>query len=252
MRVAAIYDIHGNLPALEAVLQEISQAEVDLIVVGGDVVAGPMPRETLERLLGLNTPVRFIQGNADRQVVEQMTGVEVRTLPAEIAEGVRWVAQQLEPTHAQILADWPKTLSLELEGLGTVLFCHATPRDDTEIFTRLTPEEILSPVFGDVKASLVVCGHTHMQFDRRIGDLRVVNSGSVGMPYGEPGAYWLLVGPDVAFQQTSYNCVKAAERVQATSYPQAEDFARKNVLRTPTEEEALSVFEPLALGGNKV
>lgn len=252
MRVAAVYDIHGNLPALEAVLQKISQVKVDLIVVGGDVVAGPMPRETLERLLGLNVPVRFIQGNADRQVVEQMTAEEVSTLPEEIAEVVRWVAQQLEADHAQMLAGWPKTLSLEVDGLGTVLFCHATPRNDTEIFTRLTPEESLLPVFAEVEASLVVCGHTHMQFDRRIGGLRVVNAGSVGMPYGEPGTSWLLLGPSVDFRHTSYDRVQAAERVRATSYPQAEGFALENVLRTPTEEEALGVFEPTALGGDEL
>jgi putative phosphoesterase len=252
MRVAALYDIHGNLPALEAVLQEITHAEVDLIVVGGDVVAGPMPRETLERLLGLHVPVRFIQGNADREVVEQMKGAKVGALPERIAEVVRWVGQQLEPDHAQLLADWPQTLSLEVEGLGTVLFCHATPRTDTEIFTRLTLEERLLPVFAEVEASLIVCGHTHMQFDRRIGGLRVINAGSVGMPYGEPGAYWLLLGPEVEFQRTSYDRAQAAERLRATSYPQADNFVLENVLRTPTEEEAFGVFEPMALGGNKV
>jgi len=68
-RMAAIYDIHGNLPALEAVLLEIVRAEVDKVVVGGDVVAGPMPRETLARLLNLDIPVQFIQGNADREIV---------------------------------------------------------------------------------------------------------------------------------------------------------------------------------------
>ena len=252
LRVAALYDVHGNLPALEAVLQELSQAEVDLIVVGGDVVAGPMPRETLGRLLGVDVPIRFIRGNADREVVEQMTGGAVGTLPEEIAEVVRWVARQLKLNDAQMLADWPETLSLEVEGLDTVLFCHATPRNDTEIFTRLTPEERLLPVFAGVEASLVVCGHTHMQFDRHVGGLRVVNAGSVGMPYGEPGAHWLLLGPGVAFRQTFYDRVSAAERVRVTGYPQAEDFAQENVLRTPKEEEALGVFEPMALGGNKL
>lgn len=252
MRVAAVYDIHGNLPALEAVLRKISQVKVDVIVVGGDVVAGPMPHETLERLLSLDVPVRFIRGNADREVVEQMTGEKVGTLPEEIAEVVRWVAQQLEANHAQTLADWPAALRLEVEGLGTVLFCHASLRNDTEIFTRLTPKERLLPVFAAAEASLVVCGHTHMQFDRRIGGLRVVNAGSVGMPYGEPGAYWLLLGPDVAFQQTSYDRAQAAERIRATGYPHAENFVSENVLRTPTEEEALGVFEPMALGGDKL
>ncbi len=92
MRVAAIYDIHGNLPALEAVLQEIRQAEVEHVVVGGDVLPGPMPRETLECLLNLNFPVQFIQGNGDRVVLAQMAGTELSEVPEQFREVVRWNA----------------------------------------------------------------------------------------------------------------------------------------------------------------
>ena len=127
-------------------------------------------------------------------------------------------------------------------GLGDVLFCHATPRNDTEIFTRLTPEERLLPVFQDVEASLVVCGHTHMQFDRRVGRLRVVNAGSVGMPFQAPGAYWLLLGPDIELRRTPYDLEDAARRIRATAYPQAEDFAANNVLTTPSETDTLQAF----------
>jgi hypothetical protein len=94
------------------------------------------------------------------------------------------------------------SLRVEIDDLGPVLFCHATPRDDNEIFTRLTPEEILLPIFEGQDARLIVCGHTHMQFDRMIGKVRVLNAGSVGMPFGEPGAYWLLLEPDVQLQHT--------------------------------------------------
>src|SRR3954452_20533950 len=187
MRVAALYDIHGNLPALEAVLQDIAQAKVDLVVVGGDVVAGPMPRETLTCLLNLALPVKFIQGNADREVVAQMAGIDAGAVPEPVREVVRWVARQLQPEHAQIIASWPETLRVEISGLGQVLFCHATPRSDTAVFTRLTPEDRLAPVFEGLDVALVICGHTHMQFDRKVGWMRVVNAGSVGMPYGEPG-----------------------------------------------------------------
>src|SRR5262245_23713498 len=147
MRVAALYDIHGNLPALEAVLQEIRQAEVDLIVVGGDVVPGPMPRETLACLLGLTIPVQFIQGNGDREVLAHMLGADTSGVPEQFQEVVRWVAQQLHPEYEQLLASWPQTFQVEIGGVGEVLFCHATPRNDTEIFTRLTPEERLLPIF---------------------------------------------------------------------------------------------------------
>jgi predicted phosphodiesterase len=123
-----------------------------------------------------------------------------------------------------------------------VLFCHATPRNDTEVFTRLTPEGRLVPVFDGFDVAVVVCGHTHMQFDRTVGRVRVVNAGSVGMPFGGPGAYWLLLGPGVALRHTSYDLTKAAERIRDTEYPQAEDFATRCVLRPPSEEQTLAAF----------
>lgn len=242
MRVAALYDIHGNLPALEAVLREIAQAQVDLIVIGGDVVAGPMPRETLACLANLALPVHFIQGNADREVVAQMTGTEAGAVPAHVLEIMRWVAHQLLPEHARWMADWPATFHTQIDGLGEVLFCHATPRSDTQVFTRLTPEARLLPIFDGFTAGLVVCGHTHMHFDRTIGKTRVVNAGSVGMAYGAPGADWLLLGPGVRFMHTPYDGPQAAERIRATDYPQAEDFAATNILQPPSEAEALAVF----------
>ncbi len=242
MRVAAIYDIHGNIPALEAVLQEIRQTEVDHVVVGGDVLPGPMPRETLECLLDFNIPVQFIQGNGDRVVLAQMVGTELSEVPEQFREVVRWNAQQLHPEHEHLLASWTKTLRLEISELGEVLFCHATPRNDTEIFTRLTSEDQLLPVFEEINVPLVICGHTHMQFDRTIGRIRVVNAGSVGMPFGKPGAYWLLLGPNVQFRHTLYDFTKAAERIRDTNYPEAHDFAAHNILQPPSEVEMLEVF----------
>ncbi len=242
MRVAALYDIHSNLPALEAVLQEVRRIGVDLIVIGGDVVPGPMPRETIGALRDLDIPVRFIHGNGDRAVLELRAGQETTALPPQARDLARWVAEQLDSEQAEMLASWPSTLRLEIPGLGEVLFCHATPRNDTEIFTRNTPEEVLRPVFEGVGVPLVVCGHTHMQQDRTVGAVRVVNSGSVGMPFGEPGAYWLLLGPGVQLQRTSYDLAAAAERVRESDYPQAETFAEKNILQPPSEREMLAVF----------
>ncbi len=242
MRVAAIYDIHGNLPALEAVLQEIRQANVDRIIVGGDVLPGPMASETLAALLDLDTPMQFISGNGDRVVLEQMRGRESSEVPEQYREVIRWNAQQLRPDDQQLLASWPDTVRVEIPGLGTVLFCHATPRNDFEIFTRLTPEDRLLPIFEPLDVSLVVCGHTHMQFDRVIGRTRVVNAGSVGMSFQGPGAYWLLLGPGVVLQWTSYDSAKAAERIRATEYPQHEDFALRSVLQPPSEAATLELF----------
>jgi putative phosphoesterase len=242
MRVAAIYDIHGNLPALEAVLAEIRQAEADHVVVGGDVLPGPMPRETLTYLLDLDLPVRFIQGNGDREVLAWRTGAATHNLPEQAREAVRWTAEQLRPEEERLLTGWPQTLRVEIHGLGEVLFCHATPRNDTEIFTRLTSEDRLRPVFEGLGVPLVVCGHTHMQFDRTISTVRVVNAGSVGMPFGEPGAYWLLLGPNVQLRHTPYDLTRAAARIRGTSYPQAADFAARCILQPPSEREMLEVF----------
>ena len=242
MRIAAIYDIHGNLPALEAVLQEIQQAGVDHVVVGGDVVPGPMPRETFARLLDLDIPVQFIQGNGEVAVLEQMAGKEPANVPEQFRQILRWTAQELHSEHEQLLASWPKTLRLENRELGEVLFCHATPRNENEVFTALTPGDRLSSIFEGVDAPIVVCGHTHMQFDRMIGRTRVVNAGSVGMPFGKPGAYWVLLRPDVQLRHTPYDLAKAAERIRASNYPQAQDFAAHNVLQPPSEKEMLEVF----------
>ncbi len=242
MRVAALYDIHGNLPALEAVLEQIRAAQVDRIVVGGDVLPGPLPVETLTSLLDLPIPVEYIQGNGEVAVLAALEGREAYALPKQVQEIMRWTAQQLTAEHVGVLAGWPKTVRLEIPGLGEVLFCHATPRNENENFTRLTPEEVLLPLFEGLHASVVVCGHTHMQFDRMVGKTRVVNAGSVGMPFGDPGADWLLLGPDVELRHTNYDLAHAAECIRGTKYPQAEEFAACYVLQPPSEEEMLKVF----------
>jgi predicted phosphodiesterase len=252
VRVAAIYDIHANLPALEVVLQEIREANVDQIVVGGDVVPGPMPRETLSCLLKLELPVHFIHGNGELAMLAQMAAPDEdavtywgttsgKPLPEQYRPVYRWTVQQLHPEFEQVLASWPKTIALEIDGLGDVLFCHSTSRSETEIFTRLTPEDRLLPIFDELNMDIVVCGHTHMQFDRMIGKTRVVNAGSVGEPYGTPGADWLLLGLDVHLRHTSYDLTKAAERIRDTSFPNSEEFAT-DILQPPSEAEMLQVF----------
>ena len=240
MRIAAIYDIHANLSALDSVLEEIRQATVDCLVVGGDVFPGPLPRETIQCLLSIDIPAQFIHGNGDREVLAQMSGLETdwyRTAQEQWREPVRWTAQQLDHQHQQLLEGWPPTCRIMIPGFGDVLFCH-----DTEVFTRLTSDDRLLPIFEGLGVSMVVCGHTHMQFDRMIGTTRVVNAGSVGMPFGEPGADWVLLGPDVQPRHTRYDLARAADRVRSTTYPQAEDFASRNVLHPPSEEESLAAF----------
>jgi putative phosphoesterase len=195
MSIATLYDVHGNLRALEAVLQEIPDDAT--IVVGGDVVAGgPKPAETLERLRSLGDRVHWLRGNVDREL---MPG-EPALAPPEMLDATR---AALTDEQIAFLHGLPPTVQI-----GRTLYCHATPQNDLDIFTERTPEERIAPLFADVDADVIVCGHTHMQFDRTIAGKRVINSGSVGAPYeDEPGAYWTL---DLEHRRTEYNDPPAA------------------------------------------
>jgi putative phosphoesterase len=188
-RVATLYDIHGNLAALDAVLAEVPADAT--IVVGGDVcVGGEDPAGTLERLRGLGDRVLWLRGNADRELKRGEPGLA----PPGALEPTR---AALTDEQIDFLYGLPPT-----QKLGEVLYCHATPRNDQDIFTENTPEEQVAFLFTDVDAGTVVVGHTHIQFDREIAGKRVVNSGSVGSPYeDEPGAYWTL---DLEPRRTAY------------------------------------------------
>ncbi len=211
-------------------------------MVGGDILPGPMPRETISRLRELDIPANFILGNCEVALLDQTAGRVPAGVPEAHRSKFQWTAAQLVSDDVGWLARWPKTLRLRIPGLGDVLFCHATPRNENECFTRLTPEERLSPVFEAVHAAVVVCGHTHMQFDRTVGKVRVVNAGSVGMPFGEPGAYWALLGPDVELRRTRYDLDAAAERIRSSGYPEAKEFAASSVLHPPSEQAMLAAF----------
>jgi putative phosphoesterase len=220
LSVAVLSDVHGNLPALEAVLEEISG--VDAIVCCGDVAAGPLPRETCEALMALEG-ARFVRGNADRE-------------PGD------WATAQLEQRHRDFLASFEDTVTLEVEGLGNVLFCHGTPRSDEEIVTAITPDERLAAVMTG--ADVVVCGHVHVQFDRRPGATRVVNAGSVGLPYeGRPGAYWALLGPDVQLRRTEYDLDAAIARMRAGGHPDLDEWVRESLVEPVSPDEVTRYFE---------
>lgn len=245
MRIAAIYDIHGNEPALEAALREIEAEQPDLILVGGDIVSGPLPRATLERLWQLGDKVRYIRGNGDREMVAAFDGQPFgEHMSPEARESTRWEARQFERSHRDFLESLPEQLTFNIDGLGEVLFCHATPRNDMDIFTQASPEERVRIFFAGVQQRVVVCGHTHMQFERVVDGIRIINAGSVGMPFGDqPGAYWVLLGPDVVFKRTSYDLQHAAELIRASGDPSAQKFVDENVLTIPTTDEAIQIFE---------
>jgi len=242
MQIAALYDIHANLPALDAVLEEVSGLKVDRMVIGGDVLPGHMPREAFARLAELECPVEFILGNGEVAVLDSLAG-KVPRVPEQYQPALSWVTGQISAEQSRFISCWPKTLRITIAGLGDVFFCHATPRNENEIFTETTPEDTLLAIFAAARANLVICGHTHMPFERMIGETRVANAGSVGMPFGEPGADWLLLSPSgVEFRHTGYDLKEAAKRVRRTSYPQSEEFAAKSILQPPAKQEMLKLF----------
>jgi len=247
MRVAALYDIHGNLPALESVLAELREKPVERIVIGGDVVPGPFPRECLDLLLEIDTPIDFISGNCDHALRDIMNGQDPSSVPEQVWPLMRWTASRLDGKYKPVIESWPPTLRLDVEGTGKVLFCHATPQSDRPIFTKQTAEEKLIPLFNSLDVDIVACGHTHMQFDRGVGAVRVVNAGSVGMPFGKPGAYWLLLDSGIHLRRTAYDLARAADTIRNSAYPDANTFADKNVLEPASEESILEVYSKLEL-----
>jgi predicted phosphodiesterase len=210
VRVAALYDLHGNVPALDAVLEEVQAEGVGAIVSGGDVVWGPQPAETLHRIEEAAT--HFVRGNADRHVAGD-----------DGSAPTRWCADRLTQDERDRLGTWPGSVELDIDGIGRVLFCHASPNDDEAGFTEATPEKVAVPLLAGVEADLVVCGHTHAQFDLGFGGVRVVNAGSVGMPAeGRRGAFWALLGREVELRCTEYDVHAALPLLLDSGFPVAQ------------------------------
>jgi putative phosphoesterase len=234
VRIAVLSDIHGNLPALEAVLADLP--EVDLVVVGGDVAAGPLPAETLDRLA--RARARYVMGNADRLLVDAFDrGADPGALEDPIERLDAWCAQRLTREHRDRLAAYEPTVSLD-----GVLFCHGSPRSDEEIITAITPEARLAPMFEGVAEGTVVCGHTHHQFDRAVLGKRLVNAGSVGMPYeDEAAAYWLLLDDGAPqLRRAGYDIAAAVARLRATGCPDIDELILRESLLEPIGSTAVA------------
>jgi putative phosphoesterase len=241
--VAVLSDIHANLPALDAVLSEPDVASADVIVLLGDIALGPMPAQTLDRLADLGDRAVWVHGNCEREMVTAFDGLEV---PGPFAADAVASAALIGRAHRDRLAGLPLTVTLEVENLGPVLFCHASPRRDDEMVLVDSPAERWADVLAGVGPYTVVCGHTHMQFDRLAAGHRVVNPGSVGMPYGPAGAAWALIGPDVTLRRMNYDTAAAAEVIGASDHPAGVDWAREYVLSRYSEAEALDAFTRIA------
>jgi predicted phosphodiesterase len=241
--VVVLSDIHGVLPALEAVLAEPDVAAAELIVLTGDLAAGPQPVETLDRLAGLGERVIWLRGNADRELVEFARG-ERPSMPDEVSA---WAARELRGDQIELLARLPLSRTLRVPGLGEVLFCHATPRDDEEVVlvdSRLDRwSEVLTGLPPEV--GTVVCGHTHMPYARLAHGRMVVNPGSVGMPYGSPGAHWALLGPGISLRSSAFDVDAACDRVAAGSqFPAVREWADYYIRGRATDGDALTAMGP--------
>ena len=250
MRVAALYDIHGNDAALAAVLAEIEGLAVDLIVVGGDVAGGPFPREVVDAVRALGDRAIAIRGNGERELVEarlRLDAGSARIDPDDVwSSRTHWAAGILDQARLDWMGALPPLASVEVDGLGDVLFCHASPRSDEEIVTPLSPEARIRPMLAGVAQRTVVLGHTHVQFDREVAGRRLVNAGSIGMPYqGEAAAFWALLGPGVELRRTTYDVTVTCARVRESGIPDAEEFA-EGLAHPPPAAEANEFFERMA------
>lgn len=257
MRVAVLADIHGNLPALQAVLDEVERESVDSppvdrIVLLGDIAAGPMPAETLDVLAGLGDRAAWVRGNADRELVAAFdqaapAGAEdSRSSDDAATTTARACARLINHDHRDLLDALPLSVSLKIEGLGSVLFCHATPRRDDEMVLVDSPLQRWNAVLAGVPEQVVVCGHTHMPFDRLANGIRVVNPGSVGMSYAGTGARWAILGPRVDLRRTEYCLESATELIATSGYARAAEWAQEYVVSPHGDAEALAAFTTVA------
>jgi putative phosphoesterase len=238
LRIAVLADIHGNLPALRAVLAELGRDQVDAIVVPGDVVGGPLVAEVLDALEARPEPVHWVCGNSERETVAVYDGAPMsEDDPAERAAS--WSARAISKRWRDQLASWPIALSLD-----GVLFCHGSPRRDDEILTRATPADALADALEAVTESLVVGGHTHQQMIRSVRTgLTYANAGSVGMPYeGRPGAFWMIVTDGTPeLRATTYDVPAAIDELAASGYPALEEQLRESLI-DPVDADWVSAF----------
>ena len=230
LKVAALFDVHGNLPALDAVLADVERERPDAVVFGGDLVWGPWPQETLERAETLGSTAVFVRGNCERLVLEGVS-------PAHA-----WARDRLDDAARERIRAWPLTQTLEVASLKRTLFCHATPRSEEEIVTPDSPSDAWAEAFGAVDANVVVCGHTHLQFDLSRGGPRVVSPGSVGAPTERSAAWWALLGPEVELRTTEYD-IEATIASARGVVPDVTGFAQW-LHQPPTYRERVAALTP--------
>lgn len=236
--------MHGNAPALEAVLTELAAAGIDLVVFGGDLTWGPLPEETRQLVEPLAPRSVFVRGNADRALVRCAERLDAGEA-AGLSEREAWLARRHSQATRALLESFVPQAVVDIAGLGRVRFCHGSPRSDEELVTPATPEARMKALLASVTETVLVSAHTHLQFDRRVAGIRSINPGSVGMPYaGRPGAYWALLGPDVELRRTEYDLDETVRRYRASGDPASEQMVEL-LLDAPSPEEVIEHAERL-------
>ena len=217
VRVAALYDVEGNLPALDAVLAELESLQPDVVVFGGDLFCGAQPVEVIDRARSVRN-ARFLLGNVDR--------LDDPNVAYQVAK--------LRPDQRDFVSAFPERLVLD-----GVLYSHGSPRSVDEIVTMLTPADSLREMLAGIEQNVVVIGHTHTQFERQIDAYRLVNAGSVGAAWERvTGAYWAFVnGHDVELRRTPYD-VDAA--IQALSVDDPNREMRERWILGPHDPRAIA------------
>jgi putative phosphoesterase len=237
MRVAALADVHGNAPALEAVLAEVAVAGVDLIVFCGDLTWGPLPNETLAVVRAIEMPARFVRGNADRSV-----GVE-------LDHRGDWMAEQHDAVATAFVNGFESHVVVDVDGVGPTRFVHGSPRSHEECVTPRTPVERVREFMRDVPERVVVTAHVHVSYDRSVEGVRMVGPGSVGRPYeGARGARWAILGPGIELRKTDYDHDRAAELYRASGIPRVEDDLQM-LLDPISRDEAIEHAETVVFSG---
>jgi len=198
-------------------------------------------RATLDRLAALDT--RWVRGNGEREVAEAVDGPEPD--PNDLARvTAKLTLDELGAEAARPLGELP--LTVELDG---VLYCHATPRSDAEMVTRISAPERYAEVLRGVDRQVVVAGHTHQQHDVMVGAIRFLNAGSVGMPYeGDGAARWLWVEDGVPeARATPYDAAGAGARMLASGWPDERSVGA--ALIEPVDPLVVTaIFEEVAAG----
>lgn len=198
MRVGLIADIHGNLVALDTVLDELRRAQVEQIVCLGDVAAlGPQPRDCLARLRELGHAC--VMGNTDEWLLLD----SVTSVPASppVAELTRWRAARLTPADREFVASFALTIEIPLGPRRALLAFHGSPASPEDVIAAGTSESELDELLSGRSGWIMAGGHTHVQLVRRHGDGYLVNPGSVGLPAIGPGTPGLAVNTNVAWAE---------------------------------------------------